>query len=157
MGLCSAPKAGGVVKSRLLTASLAIAASLLRPAPLWAEDETPPVELSPGGAAILLDAGEQPEPSYAYLGQFVVTAYACPPFCGRTASGLQVGPGSIAADWRMIPPGTQLVLPGYRGEVMDRGGALRGNRLDIWLPYAEAIFWGRQVVPVWMIVEPVED
>jgi 3D (Asp-Asp-Asp) domain-containing protein len=82
-------------------------------------------------------------------GLYLVTAYACPPHCGRTASGAWVGPGSIAAP-RSVPFGTRLVVEGYAfnpGVVQDRGGAIWGNRLDVWLPSrSQAFAWGRRMV-----------
>jgi len=94
-----------------------------------------------------------------YLGLFLVTSYACPPHCGTTASGLRVGPGHIAADWRLLPPGTQLEMNGYSGVVTDTGGAIKGQRLDVWQPTPSLAFaWGRRTLPVWRIEYlPVEE
>lgn len=83
-------------------------------------------------------------------GAWEVTAYACPPYCGKTASGAQVGYGSIAApSW--VPFGTRLCVGDYCGVVNDRGN-LHARQLDIWLPsHAAAIQWGRR----WVHVSPV--
>ncbi|MBE3120165.1 MAG: 3D domain-containing protein [Candidatus Atribacteria bacterium] len=72
-----------------------------------------------------------------------VTAYcSCklccgPRACGITASGKPVsanGGRFVAAD-RSIPFGTMLTIPGYGTvPVLDRGGAIRGNRIDLYFP-----------------------
>ncbi len=69
---------------------------------------------------------------------------------GRTASGTQARIGTIAADTRILPFGTILYVPGYgHGRVEDRGGAIQGNRLDVFFPrHSEALQWGRRTVDV---------
>lgn len=74
-----------------------------------------------------------------------VTAYC---LRGRTASGAWVGPG-IAAAARGVPFGTQLHVAGIGSVVVaDRGGAIYGNRLDVWMECAAAWQWGRRWVAV---------
>jgi len=63
----------------------------------------------------------------------------------------------VAADTSVLRFGTKLVIPGYATErpveVLDRGGAIKGNRLDVFFPtHAEALKWGRQKVEV-VVVE----
>jgi len=84
-----------------------------------------------------------------------VTAYCpCVKCCGRwadgiTASGKPVtanGGRFVAAD-RSLPFGTLVRVPGYAdGEpvpVLDRGGAIRNDRLDVFFPsHDEALEWG---------------
>ncbi len=69
---------------------------------------------------------------------------------GQTASGTQARKGTIAADTRHLPMGTRLYVPGYgMGIVEDRGGAIKGKRLDLFFPsHKEALEWGRQWVDV---------
>ena len=85
--------------------------------------------------------------------------------CGKwaafrtTASGYSVetnGFRSVAADTRVLPFGTLLTIPGYHNQrpvpVLDRGGAIKGDRLDVLFPtHEEAMQWGRQrlLVTVW--------
>jgi 3D (Asp-Asp-Asp) domain-containing protein len=71
------------------------------------------------------------------------------PAYGITASGEPVGPGSISAD-PSIPFGTRIWVPGYGwGTVMDRGDAIKGNRLDVFIAdLNEALKWGRREVAV---------
>ena len=74
---------------------------------------------------------------------------------GITASGKSVwmnGGRLVAAD-RKIPYGTILTIPGYNYgkpvQVWDRGGAIKGNRLDLLYPTHEiALQWGVQDLPV---------
>jgi 3D (Asp-Asp-Asp) domain-containing protein len=79
---------------------------------------------------------------------FVATAYS---LRGRTASGKQVQRGIIAADRRLLPLGTRVRVEAgsYSGEylVADTGGAVRGRKIDIWMPSgSEAMRFGRRPV-----------
>ena len=71
---------------------------------------------------------------------------------GFTANGMRAQHGTIAAD-PAIPFGTVIYVPGYGyGRVEDRGGAIQGNKLDLWFSTHEAAKeWGRKtlVVRVW--------
>jgi len=86
--------------------------------------------------------------------QMRVTAYCpCPKCCGSysdgvTACGYKISQGDcfVAADKR-YPFGTGMIIPGYKGgevvKVLDRGGAIRGNRLDVFFnSHQEALEWG---------------
>src|SRR5262245_30537978 len=93
-----------------------------------------------------------------------VTAYCpCRKCCGKnargiTASGLRVthnGGLFVAAD-SYLPFHTKLLIPGYGdGEavpVLDRGGAIKGNRLDVFFPtHQEALEWGRRMIEVTIV------
>jgi len=83
-----------------------------------------------------------------------VTAYCpCPKCCGEysdgvTACGHEIQPGDtfVAAD-RRYPFGTEMLIPGYSNgravKVLDRGGAIKGNRLDVFFAtHQEALEWG---------------
>jgi 3D (Asp-Asp-Asp) domain-containing protein len=79
---------------------------------------------------------------------YVATAYS---LRGRTASGLMVGKGLIAADPRVLPLGSRVRLEAgaYSGEylVADTGGLVKGRRIDIWTPSSrEAMRFGRRTV-----------
>ncbi|HEX8285606.1 MAG TPA: 3D domain-containing protein [Pyrinomonadaceae bacterium] len=79
---------------------------------------------------------------------YTATAYSLP---GRTASGGGVRRGIIAADRRVLPIGTRVRLEAgsYSGEylVADTGGAVRGRKIDIWVPSTgEAMRFGRRPV-----------
>jgi 3D (Asp-Asp-Asp) domain-containing protein len=80
--------------------------------------------------------------------KFTATAYA---LRGRTASGATVRRGLIAADRRVLPLGSRVRIEAgpYSGEylVADRGGAVRGRTIDIWVPSTrEAMRFGRRPV-----------
>lgn len=91
-----------------------------------------------------------------------VTAYCpCTRCCGPdahgvTASGRRVsynGGRFVAADTNVLPFNTRVSIPGYNGgqpvEVIDRGGAIKGNRLDVFFPdHATARRWGVRYVDV---------
>ena len=93
------------------------------------------------------DIVEQPKPLVLSV-PYVATAYS---LRGRTASGRMVSRGLIAADPSLLPLGSRVRLdhPGYSGEylVADTGGAIRGRRIDIWIPTTgEAMRFGRRTV-----------
>jgi 3D (Asp-Asp-Asp) domain-containing protein len=79
---------------------------------------------------------------------YVATAYS---LRGRTASGLMVSKGIIAADPRVLPLGSRVKIEAgaWSGEylVADTGGMVRGKRIDIWTPSTrEAMRFGRRPV-----------
>jgi len=86
--------------------------------------------------------------------QMRVTAYCpCQKCCGKysdgqTASGYKIRPGDafVAAD-KKYSFGTEMIIAGYNKQlpvkVLDRGGAIRGNRLDVFFhSHQEALNWG---------------
>ena len=77
----------------------------------------------------------------------VSTAYA---IHGTTATGLRTRRGICATDPRVIPLGTKFDVPGYgRCVAADTGGAIKGNRIDVWVETeAEALQWGLRTVTV---------
>lgn len=91
-----------------------------------------------------------------------VTAYcACTLCCGPNAQGLTASGKDVeynngqfvAADAKVFHFGQKLIIPGYAGnqpvEVIDRGGAIKGNKLDLFFPTHEAALqWGRQHLDV---------
>jgi 3D (Asp-Asp-Asp) domain-containing protein len=77
---------------------------------------------------------------------YIATAYSLP---GKTASGMRVAKGVIAADPRVLPLGTRVRLEAgpYSGEyiVADTGSAVRGRKIDVWVPSnREACRFGRR-------------
>ena len=89
-----------------------------------------------------------------------ITAYCpCPKCCGQysdgiTACGHEIQPGDtfVAAD-RRYPFGTEMLIPGYSNsqpvQVLDRGGAIKGNRLDVFFAnHQEALEWGVKYLEV---------
>jgi 3D (Asp-Asp-Asp) domain-containing protein len=94
-----------------------------------------------------------------------VTAYcACKKCCGPraqgiTASGKRVnfnGGRFVAADPKVLKFHTKLLIPGYANgqpvQVIDKGGAIKGNKLDVFFASHEvARQWGRQKLTVTVI------
>ena len=89
-----------------------------------------------------------------------VTAYCwCKKCCGKhsdgkTANGhrIRIGDAFVAAD-KMYPFGTEMIVPGYNNsqpvKVLDRGRAIRGNKLDIFFnSHHRAKVWGVRYLPV---------
>lgn len=101
-----------------------------------------------GVPAAGMDKDRRPEEASAPTLHFTATAYS---LRGRTASGRGVARGLIAADRRVLPLGTRVRLEAgpYSGEylVADTGGAVRGRKIDIWVPSTgEAMRFGRRTV-----------
>ena len=90
----------------------------------------------------------------ATSGRYVVTAYcACVQCCGKTdgitASGVKATANRTIAAPRTFAFGTQLLINGSVYTVEDRGGAIQGNRLDIYMEsHAEALRWAVRTVDV---------
>jgi len=94
-----------------------------------------------------------------------VTGYCpCAKCCGEyadgiTASGHKIQPGDVfvAADKR-YDFGTELIIDGYGdGEpvkVLDRGGAIKGNRIDAFFhTHQEALEWGVRNIDVKILID----
>ena len=86
------------------------------------------------------------------LGTFKITGYcSCAACCGKTtgitASGTRATAGrTIAADTSRFPFGTKLKFNGNTYTVEDRGGAIRGNRIDLYFSsHSEALAWGCKI------------
>ena len=89
---------------------------------------------------------------------FKVTATAftanCKGCSGVTSTGfnLKKNPDAkiIAVDPKVIPLGTKVWVEGY-GEAIaaDKGGAIKGNKIDVFMPNkSKAYSWGRRTVTV---------
>ena len=88
--------------------------------------------------------------SGASRGAFTATAYC---FTGRTAMGHPVRRGLIAADPRVLKLGSRVTISAgaWSGTylVSDTGGAIKGKRIDIWVPgCSEARKFGRRTVQI---------
>lgn len=103
------------------------------------------------------------------IGEFTLTAY-CPcvkcceiwsaehpsnigtGFVQKTASGTIPTAGrTIAADTSVIPFDTIVLINGSEYTVEDRGGAIKGNRIDIFFnTHSEALQFGRQKAEVFI-------
>lgn len=91
--------------------------------------------------------------SFAYKKAFDVSATAYIATGNRTASGTWPKRGTISVDRRVIPMGTLMYVEGYGfGRAEDTGGAIKGNKIDVFVDsYKEARNWGRRTVKVYII------
>lgn len=89
---------------------------------------------------------------------FTVTAYCpCEKCCGAyangyTATGAKATQGvTVAADPDVLPMGTEIELDGHTYTVQDTGGAIAGNRLDLYFDsHEDALQWGvREKIVRW--------
>ncbi len=85
---------------------------------------------------------------------YKITAYCpCAKCCGkatgRTAAGTRATAGRTVAASSQFAFGTQLNIGGHVYTVEDRGGAIKGNKIDIFVnSHAEALAWGVRYLPV---------
>ena len=85
---------------------------------------------------------------------YKITAYCpCAKCCGktngRTASGTTATPGRTVAASSKFAFGTKLNIGGHVYTVEDRGGAVTGNKIDIFVSsHAQALQWGVRYLPV---------
>ena len=85
---------------------------------------------------------------------YKITAYCpCSKCCGkatgRTASGTKATAGRTVAASGKFAFGTKLNIGGHVYTVEDRGGAVNGNKIDIFVnSHAEALQWGVRYLPV---------
>lgn len=120
-----------------------------------------------------LDVAEPEEPQkpkIKSLGEFVLTAYcSCEKCCGKWAldrpldengeqivygaSGARLIEGiSVAVDPDVIPYGTELYINGNLYIAHDCGGAIKGNRLDVYFAtHEEAWNFGKQTAEVFIL------
>ena len=109
----------------------------------------------------------EPQKEVIYLGEFKLTAYcSCEKCCGSWAfdrpdgvvygaSGNELKSGySIAVDPSVIPYGTEVIIDGVTCRADDCGGAIKGNRIDVYFnDHKEALEFGVQYANVFMEVE----
>ncbi|MCL6638423.1 MAG: ubiquitin-like domain-containing protein [Firmicutes bacterium] len=88
---------------------------------------------------------------YAEAKEMLATAYSHTGY--NTASGVAPHYGVAAVDPGVIPMGTRLYVDGYGyATALDRGSAIRGNRIDLFFDsYEEAVSWGRRRVKVYTL------
>ena len=85
---------------------------------------------------------------------YKITAYcSCSKCCGkstgRTASGTTATAGRTVAAPANFAFGTKLNIGGHIYTVEDRGGAIKGNKIDIYVSsHSEALQWGVRYLPV---------
>ena len=116
-------------------------------------EATEATEEATAGAIYVEDDSYQPG---TYLGTFTTTAYCgCSYCCGKsdgiTASGTYATEGRTIAAPSNFAFGTELIIDGHTYVVEDRGGAIRGNRIDIFFSsHQAALNYGRRTVDVYV-------
>lgn len=100
---------------------------------------------------------ETEQPTLKSLGTFKLTAYCpCARCCGKcdgiTATGTKATAGrTISVDPSKIPYGTEVIINGHTYIAEDCGGAINGNRIDIYFDsHAEALKFGIQYANVYV-------
>lgn len=135
--------------------SLEATTSLRTPTPVAKPEPSPKPTPAPAPASTPTPRDPTPPAPRTTDGARTVTATgycSCAACCGKsdgiTASGARAAWGTIAAP-KTYAFGSRFTISGLSGTftVQDRGGAISGNRIDIWFPsHAEALKWGRRTV-----------
>jgi len=81
------------------------------------------------------------------------------PYYGITASGTKAQPGTVAVDPSVIPLGTKLYVASTDGSpdygfatALDTGGAIKGNRIDLFMEDGNDAYWfGIRQVKVYIL------
>lgn len=150
--------------SKAITTVTVAGLILCAAAGIGAGKETVPESEIVAPDAILEVVEAMPEPeSEPEWTEVVATAYCpCERCCGSyaknrpngivyTASGEVATAGvTIAADWTIYPPGTVVEIEGVGTYIVhDKGGAIKGDRIDIYFEdHAAALDFGRQAVKI---------
>jgi len=125
-----------------------------------AEADSKNISAAGVGQQAVLNADIKDEHSGWRTVRMRVTAYCpCKECCGRfakgqTASGYVIRQGSrFAAADKKYPFGTEIIVPRYNGDkpirVIDRGGAIKGDRLDVFFHrHWQARKWGVKYLDV---------
>lgn len=142
------------------------------PAETEAPTETTEPETEPAVAAVPPTEPE-PDETWESLGTYTLTAYCpCEQCCGiyganrptdengdpivYTSIGAVARAGTtIAVDPSIIPYGSEVKINGHVYIAQDTGGAMRGNRVDIYFTdHQEALNFGRQTAEVFLKTTP---
>lgn len=100
----------------------------------------------PDGPALARELVEADAPELESLGTYTLYAYCpCPKCCGQWSGGLTAS-GTVpeegrtaAADWDVLPAGTELYIEGVGWRVVeDTGAGIDGQALDIYMASHEA-------------------
>ncbi len=136
----------------------AVEAPAIEAAPVEAKPEKPEQKIYPAGTRFY--DGRPIKPIKTIM--MTVTAYSPDErSCGKWADGVTASNKSVwtnamrlvAADTRLLPMHSMISIPGYAdGEVvpvLDRGGKIKGHRLDVlYATHEIALKWGVRRLPV---------
>lgn len=90
-----------------------------------------------------------------YIGEFLLTGYCpcascCDKIDGQTASGVYATSNHTIATDSRFEFGTEFIIDGNVYTVEDRGGAIKGNRIDVFFDtHSEALNFGKKSVSVY--------
>lgn len=153
------------IQNHLMVAEALLAAGAVEPE--FADVEAKATEVVAQSNPVVFGNPVYADPAmngYELLGTYLTTGYCpCAACCGKTngitASGTVARTNhTIAADTGILPFGTQVVINGKVYTVEDRGGAIRGNRIDIFFgSHQEALNYGKQTVRVYRYVGTSEN
>lgn len=156
-----------MIQNHLLVEEALLAAASVEPEDAGMEEKTTDVvaqSYQSNGATATPVYADPSMNGYECLGTFLTTGYcACARCCGKTngvtANGsVAKANHTIAADTSVLPFGTQVVINGTVYTVEDRGGAIRGNRIDIYFAsHQEALNYGKRYVKVYRYVGTSEN
>lgn len=147
-----------MVKRSVLIAALLVAILVALGIASATEDsgQTPETVVVP--PVVVLPRDEPQETQETRTCVFTVTAYCpCEKCCGEyangyTATGAKATQGvTIATDPDVIPMGTEVEIDGHIYIAQDVGGAISGNRIDLYFDsHEDALRWGvREKVVRW--------
>lgn len=137
--------AGGAALGLLIAAGI-LWVELLAAEAEYVEEQEP---VSPPVAEVIRQETPQ-EAAYTHKSTMTVTAYCpCEKCCGAysngyTATGAKATQGvTIATDPDVIPLGTEVEIDGHIYIAQDVGGAISGNRIDLYFDsHEDALQWG---------------
>ena len=100
---------------------------------------------------------EENAPQMVSLGEYKITAYCpCAKCCGKsdgiTATGMLARQGrTIAVDPQKIAYGDRVIINGHTYTAEDCGGAIKGNRIDVYFDsHEDALEFGVQYAEVFL-------
>ena len=126
------------------------------------KEEAPTIIVEEKKEEIVVEKQETASPKkekYTSLGTYKITAYCgCAKCCGKTdgitASGTHVKAGRTVAAPPELAFGTKLKINGHIYTVEDRGGAIKGKRIDIYFDtHEEALQFGVKYYEVFIVNE----
>ena len=115
--------------------------------------DIPPKPTAPAATELVAEVAEVAG-NYRFVTMRVTAYCPCRKCCGNHADGITASGrniwangGKFTAAPRHLPFGTKLTVPGYNSSlavpVLDRGGAIKNNRLDVFFfSHEEARKWG---------------
>lgn len=155
------------IQNHMLVEEALLAAASVEPEDAGIEEKTTAVvaqSYQTNGVTVSPVYADPSMNGYECLGTFLTTGYcSCAKCCGKsngvTACGvIATANHTIAADTSVLPFGTQVVINGKVYTVEDRGGAIRGNRIDIYFAtHQEALNYGKRYVKVYRYVGTSEN